>query len=55
MLSEWLPAYESDHRWIDADGRQSQLETSTQTLDRLLRPYHKNDNAHTLSSATTPT
>jgi hypothetical protein len=37
-LPEWLPAYEEDHRWLDADVRQALLETSRATLDRLLRP-----------------
>lgn len=38
LLPEWLPAYESDHRRIDADVRQSLLSVSARTLDRLVEP-----------------
>lgn len=38
LLPEWLPAYESDHRAIDADLRQSLLLASPRTLDRLISP-----------------
>ena len=37
-LPEWLPAYEQDHRKLDADVRESLLAASRATLDRLLRP-----------------
>jgi hypothetical protein len=37
-LPEWLPAYEQDHRKLDADIRESLLAASRATLDRLLRP-----------------
>jgi hypothetical protein len=37
-LSEWLAAYEQDHRRLDPDVRQSLLAASRATLDRLLRP-----------------
>jgi hypothetical protein len=37
-LPEWLPAYEADHRRLDADVRESLLAVSRATLDRLLRP-----------------
>jgi hypothetical protein len=37
-LPDWLPAYEADHRRLDADVRQSLLEASRATLDRLLIP-----------------
>jgi hypothetical protein len=37
-LPEWLPAYEQDHRKLDADIRESLLAASRTTLDRLLRP-----------------
>ncbi len=37
-LPEWLPAYEQDHRRLDADVRESLLAASRATLDRLLRP-----------------
>jgi hypothetical protein len=38
LLPEWLPAYELDHRRIDADLRQCLLQASARTLDRLLAP-----------------
>ena len=38
LLPEWLPAYETDHRRLDADLRQALLAVSARTLDRLLRP-----------------
>jgi hypothetical protein len=38
LLPEWLPAYEIDHRAIDADRRQSLLSASPRTLDRLVAP-----------------
>ena len=37
-LPEWLPAYEQDHRKLDADLRESLLAASRATLDRLLQP-----------------
>jgi hypothetical protein len=37
-LPEWLPAYEEDHRRLDADVRRALLGASRATLDRLLRP-----------------
>ena len=37
-LPDWLPAYEEDHRRLDADVRQSLLLASRATLDRLLIP-----------------
>jgi hypothetical protein len=38
LLPEWLPAYEADHRRLDADLRRSLLAVSGRTLDRLLAP-----------------
>jgi hypothetical protein len=38
LLPEWLPAYEADHRRIDADLRQCLLGASARTLDRLIAP-----------------
>jgi hypothetical protein len=38
LLPEWLPAYEADHRRLDADVRQSLLPVSARTLDWLLAP-----------------
>lgn len=38
LLPEWLPAYELDHRRVDADLRQCLLQASARTLDRLLAP-----------------
>lgn len=38
LLPEWLPAFEIDHRTIDADLRQSLLLASPRTLDRLISP-----------------
>lgn len=38
LLPEWLPAYEHDHRRLDADVRRSLLSASARTLDRLLAP-----------------
>jgi hypothetical protein len=38
LLPEWVPAYEQDHRRLDADVRASLLAVSARTLDRLLAP-----------------
>jgi hypothetical protein len=38
LLPEWLPAYEADHRRLDADLRRSLLAVSARTLDRLVSP-----------------
>lgn len=38
LLPEWLPAYEADHRRINADLRQCLLRASARTLDRLIAP-----------------
>jgi hypothetical protein len=38
LLPEWLPAYEQDHRRLDADVRECLLNVSARTLDRLLAP-----------------
>ena len=38
MLPDWLPAYEADHRRLDADVREALLRASARTLDRLLKP-----------------
>lgn len=38
LLPEWLPAYETDHRRLDADVRAALLAISARTLDRLLAP-----------------
>jgi len=38
LLPEWLPAYEADHRRIDADDRESLLAASARTLDRVIAP-----------------
>lgn len=38
LLPEWLPAYEADHRRLDADVRECLLAVSARTLDRLLAP-----------------
>jgi hypothetical protein len=37
-LPEWLPAYEEDHRRLNADVRRALLSASRATLDRLLAP-----------------
>jgi hypothetical protein len=37
-LPDWLPAYEEDHRRLDADVREALLKASRATLDRLLIP-----------------
>ena len=37
-LPEWVPAYEQDHRRLDAEVRQALLKASRPTLDRLLIP-----------------
>jgi hypothetical protein len=37
-LPDWLPAYEEDHRRLNADVRESLLQASRATLDRLLIP-----------------
>jgi hypothetical protein len=38
LLPEWLPAYETDHRRLDADVRRTLLAASARTLDRLVAP-----------------
>ena len=38
LLPEWLPAYEADHRSVDADTRDLLLQASPRTLERLLSP-----------------
>ena len=38
LLPEWLPAYETDHRRLDADLRRTLLAASPRTWDRLLAP-----------------
>ena len=38
LLPEWIPAYETDHRKLDSDVRESLLAVSGRTLDRLLAP-----------------
>jgi hypothetical protein len=38
LLPQWLPAYEADHRRLDADLRHTLLSASPRTLDRWLRP-----------------
>jgi len=38
LLPEWLPAYEADHRRLDADVRRAVLAASARTLDRLIAP-----------------
>jgi hypothetical protein len=38
LLPEWVPAYEADHRRLDADLRESLLSVSARTLDRILSP-----------------
>lgn len=38
LLPEWVPAYEQDHRPLEADVRESLLAVSARTLDRLLAP-----------------
>ena len=38
LLPQWVPAYEADHRRLDADVRESLLTISARTLDRLLAP-----------------
>ena len=37
-LADWLPAYEEDHRRLNADVRRALLQASRATLDRLLIP-----------------
>src|SRR5262245_33003684 len=37
-LADWLPAYEADHRGLNADVRRALLAASRATLDRLLQP-----------------
>jgi len=37
-LPDWLPAYEEDHRRLDADVREALLQASRATLDRRLIP-----------------
>ena len=37
-LPDWLPAYETDHRRLNADVRKALLQASRATLDRLLIP-----------------
>jgi len=43
LLPEWLPAYEADHRRLDADLRETLLAASPRTLDRLLVPLRVAD------------
>jgi hypothetical protein len=50
-LPDWLPAYETDHRRLDADVRQALLTASRATLDRLLIPARV---AHRRRAATRP-
>ncbi|MFM8620135.1 MAG: integrase [Opitutaceae bacterium] len=50
-LPDWLPAYEEDHRRLDADVRQALLAASRATLDRLLIPARI---AHRRRAATRP-
>ncbi len=50
-LPDWLPAYEADHRRLDADVRQALLTASRATLDRLLIPARV---AHRRRAATRP-
>ena len=50
-LPDWLPAYEADHRRLDADVRQSLLTASRATLDRLLIPVRL---AHRRRATTRP-
>ena len=38
LLPEWLPAYEQDHRKVDADLKRCLLAASPRTLDRLISP-----------------
>ncbi len=38
LLPEWVPAYEADHRKIDADVREALLAVSARTLDRIIAP-----------------
>ncbi|MBM3877645.1 MAG: transposase family protein [Verrucomicrobia bacterium] len=38
LLPDWLPAYEQDHRRLDAGVREALLNVSARTLDRLLAP-----------------
>jgi hypothetical protein len=38
LLPEWLPAYEEDHKRIEADVREALLAASARTLDRLVSP-----------------
>jgi len=50
-LADWLPAYEADHRRLDADVREALLAASRATLDRLLIPARV---AHRRRAATRP-
>jgi len=50
-LPDWLPAYEADHRRLDADVRRALLGASRATLDRLLIPVRV---AHRRRAATRP-
>jgi hypothetical protein len=50
-LPDWLPAYETDHRRLDAAVRQALLTASRATLDRLLIPARV---AHRRRAATRP-
>lgn len=50
-LPDWLPAYEADHRRLDADVRRALLAASRATLDRLLIPARA---AHRRRAATQP-
>ena len=38
LLPEWVPAYEADHRRLDAEVREALLTVSARTLDRRLAP-----------------
>lgn len=46
LLPEWLPAYETDHRRVDADVRRALLAASARTLDRLLSPLRSKAAQH---------
>lgn len=45
LLPEWLPAHEQDRRRLDPDLRESLLQVSGRTLDRLLAPLRVNRHA----------
>lgn len=50
-LPDWLPAYEEDHRRLDADVRRALLKASRATLERLLLPLRV---AHRRRATTRP-